>query len=565
MSIYGAMNTAKMALVTQQTALQITGQNMANVNNPNFTRQEVLLEAAFPIKQAGSPGMIGTGVRATAIIRRFDSFLEGQRLANNSTTGYWDARQDLLSRMEVTFNETSEFGLNNLFDNFFLGWQELSFNPQGLTERTNLVGQAQTMTQMFAKVNQDIKNLRIDLDTKITSSVTEINELSAQIAKLNEAIHEAETFNVNANDLRDKRDKLIRDLSEYVDVTSVEGSNKQVMVAIKGGRPLVIDQTVFNLSTTIRPDDALSSDIYWTDAGGSKTKITNEMTNGQIGAWVEMRDTQFPDVIDKLDLVAATMIRDINKQHSAGYGLDGSSGTDFFTGLSPESYADRDNTGTATVSASIVAPDNVNLHKFRISYASSGSTLTIRDLTRGVDVATEAGYSSGANISYFQDNGMNVAIDTTGISNGDKFVVHAANDASLNMAVNSSIVSDTDLIAAGETTNQGDGSNALTIAQLQDTNTLNKDTASSTGTATFSEFYNSIVGSIGVSSREANANYNQQEAINFELDNRREQVSGVSLDEEMINLIKFQRAYQASSRMIGVIDELLQTLVALGR
>lgn len=561
-NIYGAMNTAKMSLLTHQLALEVTGQNISNVNNPNFTRQELNLEAAFPIQPGGSPGLIGTGVRATSIVRHYDQFLEGQRLLNESITGYWDSKQDFLSRLEVVFNESSEQGLNSLFDKFFLSWQNLAFNPRGLTERTDVISQGRNLAAFFKKINQDMKNLREDLDTKITSTVTEINRLTTEIVRMNQIIHETESHNVHANDFRDKREALIRELAQYVDVNVVEDSNNEVMVSLRGGRPLVIGETSFQLTTETRSDDPLANDIFWNDPSGNQFDITNEIQSGSMASWIDMRDTEFAGYIDKLDLMAATLMRDINNIHSTGYGLDGSTGVDFFSGLNVGVSNGRNNTGTGAIGAgTIVDPEKVNLDKFQITY--SGGNLVIRDQTFGTTVATEA-YVSGANINYFLGQGIQVAISGAP-QDGDTFTVNAAQDASYNMTVSSAVMTDTNKVAAGLTTVQGDGDNALRIAQSQNSMSMNKATASASGTATFAEYYNSVVGQVGVSAKEANSTFNQQELINFELDNRREQVAGVSLDEEMVNLIKYQHAYQASARLVGVVDELLQTLLGLGR
>ncbi|MGK7345391.1 MAG: flagellar hook-associated protein FlgK [Candidatus Nitrospinota bacterium M3_3B_026] len=561
-NVYGALNIAKMSLLTHQIALDVTGQNISNVNNPDFTRQQLQLEAAFPIQPGGVPGMIGTGVRATSIVRHYDQFLEGQRLTNSSTTAYWDAKQDFLSRLEVVFNESSEKGLNNLFDQFFLSWRNLAFNPRGLTERTDVISQGRNMATFFNKLNQDMKNLREDLDTKVTSTVTEINRLSSEVVRMNQMIHETEVFGVHANDFRDKREALIRELSGYVDVNVVEDSNNEVMVTMKGGRPLVIGQTAFELTTRVRSDDPLASDVYWNDASGTSYDITSEIQDGAMASWIYMRDTEVAGYIDKLDLLAATMARDINSLHGEGFGLDGSTGQDFFSGLSVGVSNGRDNQGTGAIgTGTIVDPGNVNLHKFQVTY--NGGNLVIQDRSNGTTVATEA-YVSGNNINYFLGQGIQVAI-TGAPQDGDTFTVNAAQDASINMSVNSALVTDPNKVAAGLTTTQGDGDNALRIAQVQSEMTMNKATAAASGTATFAEYYNSMVGQVGVSAKEADSTYNQQELINFELDNRREQVAGVSLDEEMVNLIKNQHAYQASARLVGVLDELLQTLVALGR
>lgn len=563
-NIYGIMNTASMAMATHQLTLEVTGQNISNVNNTNYTRQEATLEAAFPIQPGGSPGLIGTGVRATSIIRRNDQFLEGQRLLNRSNSGYWNSAQDFMARLETVFNEASPNGLNGQMDSYYKSWQNLAFNPRGLTERTDTISQGRNISATFSKVNQDIKNLRVDLNTKINSSISDINRITGEIARYNQVIHEAESHNVHANDFRDKRDSLIRDLSTYAQVNTVEDPNtKEVMVSLANGRALVIGQTAFNLEAKQRADDGLSSDIMWVDPSGQRTNVTAEFSNGNMGAWINMRDTQMPGYLDKLDQLAATMIRDTNNTHSSGYGLDGSTGQDFFTGINISSIANRNNTGTGTVAATVVAPDKLNVHKYQMEFTAANS-YNIRDMTNNSIVATEAYGGGPATSAYLLTQGMQVTINGAPTAN-DKFIVNPAADASFNMAVHTNVVNDSNKVAAGLTTNLGDGDNALKISQSQGSMAMNRSTLATSGTATFSQYYNSMVGQAGVEAKNANAAMNQQEAINTQTENRREQVGGVALDEEMVNLIKFQHAYQAAARLITTVDTMLQTLIGLAR
>lgn len=563
-NIYGVMNTAKMSMATHQLSLEVTSQNISNVNNPNFTRQEATLESAFPIQPGGSPGMIGTGVRATSIIRRHDQFLEGQRLLNKANSGFWNSTQDFMARLEVVFNESSPNGLNGQLDNYYKSWQNLAFNPRGLTERTDTIAQGRNVAATFNKVNLDVKNLRVDLNTKINSSISEVNRLTGEIARYNGVIHETESHNVSANDFRDKRDALLRDLATYAQVNSVEDPNThEVTVSLANGRALVIGQTAFTLETQQRADDGLASDIMWKDPSGQKFDVTSEFSNGNMGAWINMRDTIMPSYLDKLDQLAATMMRDTNTQHSAGYGLDGSTGQDFFSGINIGATANRKNLGTGTIAATVVAPDKLNVHKYQMEFTAANS-YDIRDMTTGSVVATEAYAGGPATSAYLLTQGIQATINGAPVAT-DKFIVNPAADASLNIAVHNNIIIDSNKVAAGLTTHQGDGSNALNIAQSQNGMSMNRASLAASGTATFAQYYNSLVGEAGVAAKNANSAVNQQEAINTQIENRREQVGGVALDEEMVNLIKFQHAYQASARLVTIVDTMLQTLIGLAR
>ncbi|MBF0170575.1 MAG: flagellar hook-associated protein FlgK [Nitrospinae bacterium] len=560
--IYMAMNTAKLGLMAHQIALEVTGQNLANVNNPNYTRQELSIEAAQPVSYGGSPGMIGAGVLPTTIFRHQDTFLESQRNLNVSQQNYWDTRQNFLSRLEVSFNETSGQGLNYLFDKFFQSWQDLSYNPKGLTERTAVTAAGRNIGSMFYKVNQDVKNLKGNLNDQVTNSVTEINRITTEIVRMNQAIHEAEGNNVHANDFRDKRESLIRDLSGFMKINAVEDAQtRQTTVYLSTGRPLVLGQSAFTLGTQIRSDDPLATDITWRDTNGNATVITDEIQEGSVGASIQLRDTEMQGYLDSLDQLAATMMRDINKLHGEGYGLDGSTGVDFFTGIQPSATFNSNNTGTGFPTVSVTAPDQLNLHKFTISAAGANS-FTVTDATFG-NTVVPAGATLVQVQSYFAGQGM--SFNLAGAANaGDSYTVNAAADASYRMQVNSAVVNDSRKVAAGLTSDAGNGSNAQRLAAIQNSDTMNQATAVASGTATFAEFYNSIVGQVAVSAHEATVTYNQQEGITVNLNARHQQIAGVSVDEEMINMIKYQHAYQASARMISVTDELLQTLLGLG-
>ncbi len=561
--IYMAMNTAKLGLMAHQIALEVTGQNLANVNNPNYTRQELTIEAAQPVSYGGSPGMIGAGVLPTTIIRHQDTFLEGQRNLNTSQQHYWDNRQSFLSRLEVSFNETSGQGLNYLFDKFFQGMQDLSYNPKGLTERTAVTAAGRNIGSMFFKVNQDIKNLKVNLNDQASNSVTEVNRITTEIVRMNQAIHESEGNNVNANDFRDKREKLIRDLSGYMKINAVEDAQtRQTTVYLSTGRPLVIGQTSFQLASQVRADDPLANDITWRDTNGNATVITGEIKEGSIGAAIEMRDQDMQGYLDQLDLLAGSMIRDINKLHGEGYGLDGSTGVDFFTGISPQATFNANNTGNAVPAVTVTAPDQLNLHKFTITAAGANS-FSVTDSTFGTNVVP-AGATLAQVQTYFATQGMNFSFSSGAAAAGDTYTVNAAANASFNMQVNTAVLNDSRKVAAGLTTDAGNGGNAQRMAAYQNTDAMNKATATASGTATFAEYYNSIVGDVAVNTNEATATYNQQEGIIVNLEARHQQIAGVSVDEEMINMIKYQHAYQASARMISVTDQLLQTLLGLG-
>ena len=233
MSIYTILDTAKWALLTHQKSLQVTNHNIANMGTPGFSRQELILETATPLSSL--PGQIGTGVRGARIRRVYDRFLESQIGKEFQSLGRWETREDALSQVSVILNETSESGLNARMDEFWAAWQDLANNPSGQSERSNLKLKAQSLASMFNQCHSSLTELRDQMDESVLDGVGTVNLLSGQIAGLNEKIAEIEAGGEDANDYRDQREQLLKDLSEMIDFNSYEDSDGKVTVLVAGG------------------------------------------------------------------------------------------------------------------------------------------------------------------------------------------------------------------------------------------------------------------------------------------------------------------------------------------
>lgn len=560
MNIYGAMNTAKWALLSQQTAIEVTGQNISNVNNPSYNKQDVVLQAQMPVNHGNH--FIGTGVTVASVMRRFDRFLFNQQMENNTNLNGWTARETVLNRVDTVLNETSGAGINNAMSNFFQSYYNLATNPAGATERRDVVEKAKNLAQKSAYIADQIKTIRKDIDLKITGAIPVINQISAQIVNMNKVIHETETNGATANDYRDRRESLIKDLGNYVDVNYAEQSNNEVIVYMKSGRPLVSGQNAYNLSTRQNPSDPETSSIFWQDAAGNNANITADMQSGQMGAWATLRDTDLTGIVNQLDTLAASIVRDTNRIHNGAYGLDGSTGINFFNGLTPGGRASNLNAGTGTLqTGSVLNADNINLDHFRITFASP-STYSVYNMDKTTASGTYT-FTAGSPLTFFQDRGISIAI-TGAPSTGDSFEISGAYNAAVLMGVNSVLQGDTNKVAAGDTTQWGDGAAAERIGSLQYAKTINStwDPAGYTaGTYSYTDYYGATVGSVGALTAAAIDGRKMSEAVDNQLANLREQSGGVALDEEMINLIKYQKSYGAAAKMITTVDEMLQTLL----
>jgi len=561
-NIFSALSSAKLGLLAQQLAIEVTGQNIANVETEGYSRQDVTFEANTPrhaIKY-GSMHQIGTGVRVAGIERAHDQFLFEQIMDEGDLSGSTEVKKDIFEQLEVLFNEGSGRSLNDALSSFFASVHDLATNARGMSERADLVSKAEHLVSTFNQTGKQLFTIQRNIDATIETEVAEINSLTTQIGKLNESIHANEPASqYKANDLRDNRDRLVKELSKKIDIQLIEESDNQIGLTLKDGTALVLKDQVFDLSTSINGNNESFYDVYIANgsASGAVTKdITSTIQGGELRGYLDMRDTEVESILDKMNILSASFIQEFNGIHRAGFGIDRSSGLDFFSALDVTVDHDVDNTGTAVVSMTNASPTTVSVDEFEIAFTGSNA-FTLNNLTTNASSGTFT-FTTGSTFNI--KDGFAVTISGTAIV-GDKVTFSVSEDAASGMSVSSTITANTRKIAAGTTTN-GDGANALLMADLQNTLSFNSVTWSSSGSGsyTFDEYYNAVVSTIGIESFSAQATLRQQEGIMLQLNSRRESISGVSIDEEMIKMIKFQQAYNASARMISVVDEMLDAL-----
>ncbi len=450
--IYGMLNTAKSALVTQQRALTVTANNIANVNTDGYSRQRLNMDQN---KTAG-----GTGV----IQRIYDRFLAKQMTDAASEGGRWEAQGEILEKAELMFDDATGYGLNGAMAQFWNSWQDVANNPSGYTERATLLANAENLTLVFNKLSRDLTQVLADSDISITGTVDDINTLTREIADLNLRIAEVETGNVqNANEFRDRRDMKLQTLSSLIDVGSFEDANGYLTVATTNGHTLVDQTRSWNLATEKNTNGF--QDVFWESSSGSRDNITGDISTGKLKGWIEARDQIIPRYQTQLDDIAVAMANAVNSQHNDGRDLNGDAGLDFFTPF-------------------------------------------------------------------------------TGASD---------------ITVNGLIGDDTNLIAAAADTENvpGGNSNAIAMAEIQNRLLM------SGGSATMDDYYNGLVSDAGRFVAQAKINGDHQSTVSLQLAIYREEVSGVSMDEEMVNMVQFQSAYTAAAKMVNTVDEMLQTLMAM--
>jgi flagellar hook-associated protein 1 len=553
-NIFSILNTAKLGLLSQQLAIEVTGQNIANVQTEGYSRQEVNFEASNP--RNFSLGQIGTGVRVAGIERSHDEFLFSQILGEGDTLGRFQVRKDVFEQLELLLSENNGQSLNGSLSSFFSGLQDVASNPTGLPERSSLIAEAQNLSSVFNNLGESLFQIQQNLDSAISVEVAKINSLAQEVGALNKAIHANEPTTFSANDLRDKRDQKVKELSEMIDLNFVDEQDGQISLTLDDGTPLVLQSTVFTLETSINGNNKSFLDIQIQDAAGNSTNVTSSLTGGTIKGYLEMRDVEVEALKDKLDRLAAGFVQEFNEIHQQGFGIDGSTGNNFFNALGTTVVSNVDNTGSSTLTATNGDPSNISIDKYEITFTGSNS-FSLQNLTTGASSGTFT-FTSGSTFNLA--NGFAVTISGTPAV-GDSFKLSASENAAREFSVASEVSSNGNKISAGLNSST-DGGNALALTDLQSKLVFDSVTLKAgSGTYTFDEFYSSIVSTVGIQSFASRSTLSQQDGILLQLNTRRESIAGVSIDEEMINMIKFQQAFNAAARLIGTVDELLDTII----
>ena len=569
MSISG-LHMGTRAIQAHQIALEITGQNISNVNTEGYTRQRASLAQTIPLDY--SYGTVGTGVKVDGIERIRDAFVDLEIRNQTSDLGSDSVQADMYDRIEKILNDPSEEGLDTRLGDFFDSIYDVVNAPEETGLKNTTIIEAQALAQQIQFVNGELDQLRIDLNSAVVNGVDEINSLTQQIADLNKKIVKVEAGGNNqANDFRDQRDQLLKDLSEWTNITTNEMDTGEVNVSI-GGQSIIFGSTVTTLETELQPGDELPLQRVIVSGSGSPVNFDG----GKMQGYMTARDTNIPKYIDRLDTLARGLIDQINKQHTQGLGTRGFSTVTSENAVSDSSAA-LDSSGAHLDITPVDSTFNL------IVSDKSGSSCVETTLNISVDVSSDSlddvatsinNALSGAGISeisaavtsenkleltssdddftyYLQDttDDTNNVLSSLGLNTFFK-----GTDAS-NIGVNSFLAENPQFLAAAQSTAQGDNTNALAMADIR------KEQVMDSGTKTLEQYYQTALVDLGADSRESQTQTDAGKSFLTELELKRESISGVNLDEEAANLIIFQRAYEASARYISVCDSLLNTLV----
>ena len=468
MSIASILNIAKSAMFAQQTSIQISSNNIANVNTKGYCRLDPDLREAPLIPT--DYGLLGNGVEIAGFVRYFDRFLEASIASRNTDLQEQKTEVTYFERIESILNEDSSQLAANV-TKFFNSWQELSADPTNLARRSSLAAQGENLARTIHNLYRELTGLQRELDLQVQEEVDEINGLTASIADLNQKIVElGSSSTTEASDYLNQRAELLKELSGKMNVVSFEDEAGSLTVMTASGRSLVARNRSWELKTQQDPVTGFRN-VAWDDGVGNFTDLTNAISSGELKALMDMRDEYLGNgFITDLNNLAETIVTEVNERHSVGYGLNGFTDIMFFSEPTSGNYA---------------------------------STMAL-----SVEVSTDVRYIAAASS---ED-------DTSG------------NDNALNIA---SLI-DKDLTIGGESTR-------------------------------FTTYISTMMSEIGDLTQNAQELAAHQESAMKIMEQQREGLSGVSIDEELTKLMQYQYAYQAAARLITIADEMFQDLLEVAR
>ncbi len=323
-SLADILNTGRSALRVQQLAMQVVGQNMANVGTDGYSRRRLELTAALP-SGISELWNTGSGVDVHHLGRVRDQLIDDQIRRAGAGLGYWSQRDDGLARVEEIFSELGDNGIGDQLEQFWGAWNDLANNPESTSARIALSSKTQALTASVRSAYGALDERRRDAEAKVTAGVEEINGLTAQIARLNVQIVHVEIGQADASDLRDARDKALDRLSQLVTINTRENADGSVGIYANGQAVVQLDQSV---ALTQSSGMVNGRSVIRISAGIEGRPLNFE--NGEIKALMDLRDQDIPATMEDLDRFATTLTTRINALHRTGYGLTGTSGQDFF-------------------------------------------------------------------------------------------------------------------------------------------------------------------------------------------------------------------------------------------
>lgn len=614
---FAGIEIGKRSLMAHSTQIQTAGHNISNADTEGYSRQRVIVKSFEPIyrpdlERAMVPGQIGQGCDVESINRIKDELLESRIVEQKNVESYWETRDKYYSMIESVYNEPNDVSVRTNMDKFWQGWQELSTYPESDAARLAVVVRGQTLTNSIQQQYKSLRGIGDQINGDIEAVVKQVNDLSRQIASVNGEIVRSKGLGDNPNDLMDRRDLLVEKLSSLINVTVTQKDPDEFMVHTDG-QIIVQGSLARQIETVGQLDNNGYGKLMWSD-----TKIDAEFHGGTLGALVELRDKDIRTEIQSLNTMALNFADLVNDVHRNAIGKNNTTGLDFFVQHdfveNVNGNYDRNGDGVEDTSY-IFRMTGTNALKMQEQIGLSG-TMTINGASGNIDVAyfstdtvedvinrindsngevkayldrnsclvLKATSSNGMEnpdfvIRHVEDSGMFLTgysgiLQGSGADNaydfnranavdvlaGAQFAVSPVLNPSAYIEVNGLIQNDVSSVAAAFKNSQGfaepsDGRAAVEMAAIRNTKIMIGSQR------TFDDYFADTITNVGLKGEQAQNQLATQNKIMGDLRDLRDSISGVNIDEELADIIKFQHGYNVAAKFISVQDELLDTLI----
>ena len=614
---FAGIEIGKRSLMAHSTQIQTAGHNISNADTEGYSRQRVIVKSFEPIyrpdlERAMVPGQMGQGCDVESINRIKDELLESRIVEQKNVESYWETRDKYYSMIESVYNEPNDVSVRTNMDKFWQGWQELSTYPESDAARLAVVVRGQTLTNSIQQQYKSLRGIGDQINGDIEAVVKQVNDLSRQIASVNGEIVRSKGLGDNPNDLMDRRDLLVEKLSSLINVTVTQKDPDEFMVHTDG-QIIVQGSLARQIETVGQLDNNGYGKLMWSD-----TKLDAEFHGGTLGALVELRDKDIRTEIQSLNTMALNYADLVNDVHRNAIGKNNTTGLDFFVQHdfveNVNGNYDRNGDGVEDTSY-IFRMTGTNALKMQEQIGLSG-TMTINGASGNIDVAyfstdtvedvinrindsngevkayldrnsclvLKATSSKGMEnpdfvIRHVEDSGMFLTgysgiLQGSGADNaydfnranavdvlaGAQFAVSPVLNPSAYIEVNGLIQNDVSSVAAAFKNSQGfaepsDGRAAVEMAAIRNTKIMIGSQR------TFDDYFADTITNVGLKGEQAQNQLATQNKIMGDLRDLRDSISGVNIDEELADIIKFQHGYNVAAKFISVQDELLDTLI----
>ena len=560
--VFDSLNVGYTGLSAHALALQVVGHNVANANNPGYSRQRVQFEGYLPYWTEA--GWVGTGVKVERVEQIRSLILDEIYREDIGMLAEYDTMLLTINQIESMFYSTDD-SLREEVDKFFDSVSDLVNGPEDVANRVIVTEQAIALSNQFNDKYNRLFSIRNDLNQQVAMKVDEINGITSQIAEVSRQIQRSELSGDMANDLRDQRNTLIDRLSEITSVEVFEMTDGTVSIVMGGDS--IVSGTAYRELEVYTAGSPIY-EIRFADNG-----VDAVFHNGEMKGILESRDTHIVNAMNKLNDLATGIIESVNRVHSSGRGLNGyTSLTSVNAVNNPANALNAAGLPFTPVSGSfdIIVIDQATgtetTHTVNIDLdGAAPPDTTLNDIVSAIGGTFGSGFGNiRASVSSNQlvveaDSGYSFVFAN---DSSDTLLALGVNtlftgsDAS-NMGVNSVISSNPELLAAAQSSAPGDNTNAIAMYQLKETPILNG------GTATFDQFYQTWIGELGVEADEVRQNSEFYTLMSTQSESNRQNYMGVSLDEEATNMMKYQHAYSAAAKYISVVNSMMGALVQM--